>query len=61
MSRTHKETMFEDFDYAAIDVIAAERRARELRAEAIRDAVRAAARWIAARVTQGRAVPAQRA
>jgi hypothetical protein len=61
MSRKYKDSMFEDFDYASIDVIAAERRARELRAQAIRDALRVVARWIAARVSSLRIAPSQRA
>jgi hypothetical protein len=61
MSRPHKETMFEDFDLAVIDVIAVERQARALRAKAMHDGLRAAARWIAARVgkrSAGAASPA---
>jgi hypothetical protein len=61
MSRTYKQSMFEDYDYAAIDVIAVERRARELRAQAIREGLANAARWIAARVFHTRTLPAQRA
>jgi hypothetical protein len=41
-----------------IDVIAIERRARELRAQALADLVRAASRWIAARLRGSAAAPA---
>jgi hypothetical protein len=50
MSRTYKETMFEDYHLDVIDVIAVEREARALRSQAMREALRGAARWIAARL-----------
>lgn len=51
MAKGYKESMFEDFDLAAIDVIAVERQARALRAQVMRDALAGAARWIAGRFT----------
>jgi len=61
MAKGYKDSMFEDYDYAAIDVIALERRARALRAQAMRDALAGAARWIAARFKATPAAGAQRA
>ena len=49
MARSYKESMFEDFDLAVIDVVAVERQARALRAQAMREALAGAARWVAGR------------
>jgi hypothetical protein len=61
MAKGYKDSMFEDHDYTAIDVIALERRARTLRAQAMREAVAGVARWIAARFKAAPATGAQRA
>lgn len=50
MEPTRKTTMYEAVDFSEIDVVAIEREARRLRAQAFGDALRATGRWIAQRV-----------
>jgi hypothetical protein len=50
MEEQRKTTMYDEFDFAAVDVIAVEREARRLRAQAFAAVFRALGRWVVRQV-----------